>query len=50
MTLCESDKRVTVLRPFVLKGLKGVQPSRTYSVETRQEDAGFFSFLKANRT
>jgi hypothetical protein len=27
-----------------------VQPSGTYSVETRQEDAGFFSFLKANRT
>ena len=50
MTLRKSNRRVTFLRPFILDGLEGVQPSGTYSVETRQEDAGFFSFLKANRT
>jgi hypothetical protein len=27
-----------------------VQPSGTYSVEMRQEDAGFFSFFKATST
>jgi hypothetical protein len=41
---------VTFLRPFILDGLEGVQPSGTYSVETRQEDAGFFSFFKAKST
>jgi len=31
-------------------GLEGVQPSGTYSVETRKEHVGFFSFLNAKRT
>jgi hypothetical protein len=38
------------MRPFVLKGLDGPQPNGTYSVETRKERAGFFSFLKTKRT
>jgi hypothetical protein len=38
------------MRPFVLKGLVGVQPSGTYSVETREVHTGFFSFFKAKRT
>lgn len=50
MTMRARDKRVTFLRPFTLDGLEGVQPSGTYSVEIRQEDAGFFSFLKTKRT
>lgn len=50
MTMRARVKRVTFLRPFVLKGLEGVQPSGTYSVETREEHAGFFSFLYAKRT
>lgn len=50
MTLRKSNRRVTFLRPFILDGLEGVQPSGTYSVETRQEDAGFFPFLKAKST
>jgi hypothetical protein len=50
MTLRKSNRRVTFLRPLILDGLEGVQPSGTYSVETRQEDAGFFSFFKAKPT
>ena len=50
MTLRKSNRRVTFLRPFILDGLEGVQPSGTYSVETRQEDAGVFSFFKAKST
>ncbi|MBI3453851.1 MAG: hypothetical protein HY057_13660 [Rhodospirillales bacterium] len=39
------------MQPFVLKGLEGVQPSGTYSVETREERGGFFSlFFNAERT
>jgi hypothetical protein len=50
MTIRARNKRVTFIRPFVLKGLEGVQPSGTYSVETRQKDTGFFSFHKAKHT
>ena len=50
MTLRKSNRRVTFLRPLILDGLEGVQPSGTYSVEMRQEDAGFFSFFKATST
>jgi hypothetical protein len=50
MTVRARSKRVAFMRPFALKGTEGVQPSGTYSVETREEDAGFFSFLKAKRT
>ncbi len=44
------SRRVTFTRPFVLKGLKGVHPPGTYSVETHQDLVGFFSFFKANGT
>ena len=50
MTMRAHDKRVTFMRPFALKGLEGMQPSGTYSVETHEDHAGFFSFLKAKRT
>jgi hypothetical protein len=50
MTLGTQEERVTFLRPFVLKGLEGVQPPGTYSVNTRQENTGFFSFLNAKHT
>lgn len=50
MTMRIHDKRVSFRRPFVLKGLEGVQPSGTYSVETHEEHARFFSFLNAKRT
>jgi hypothetical protein len=50
MTTRTRENRVTFLRPFVLKALKGVQPSGTYSVETRDEHNRFLPFLKANRT
>ncbi len=50
MTMRARDERVAFIRPFALTGLKGVQPSGTYSVETREEHVGFFSFLKAKRT
>jgi hypothetical protein len=38
------------MRPFVLKGLAGVQPSGTYSVETHNEQIGSLCFLRAERT
>jgi hypothetical protein len=41
---------MTFLHPFVLKGLEGVQPSGSYSVETRDERTGFFSYFFADRT
>jgi len=50
MTTRTREKRVTFLRPFVLEALQGVQPSGTYSVETRDELNRFLPFLKANRT
>lgn len=50
MTIRIRAKRVSFKRPFVLKGLEGVQPSGTYSVETHEEHAGYFSFLNAKRT
>lgn len=37
--------RVAFRRPFVLKGLKGVQSPGTYSVETHEERLGIWSFL-----
>jgi hypothetical protein len=37
------------MKPFILEGLQGVQPSGTYSVETRDEHTGFFSFFDAKR-
>ena len=49
MTMRARGKRVTFKRPFVLKGLEGVQPSGTYSVESREENAGFFSVFKVKR-
>ena len=50
MTMRTRNKRVTFKQPFVLKGLEGVQPSGTYSVETRDEHNRFLPFLKNNRT
>ena len=50
MTMRTRNKRVTFKQSFVLKGLDGVQPSGTYSVETRGEHNRFLPFLKANRT
>jgi hypothetical protein len=50
MTTRTRDKRVTFLRPFTIDGLEGLQPSGTYSVETREEHTRFFSFLKAKPT
>lgn len=50
MTRRMSSKRVTFIRTFVLKGLEGAQPPGSYSVETREGYAGFFSFLKPKRT
>jgi hypothetical protein len=50
MMLRARDKRVTFTRPFVLKGLEGVQPSGTYSVENRDVHAGLLSSRKAKRT
>jgi hypothetical protein len=50
MTRHVRSRRVTFIRPFVLVGLKGVQPSGTYSVETRDERVGFWWFLRANLT
>jgi hypothetical protein len=44
------DKRVTFARPFVLKGLDGVQPSGTYRVEAGARRAGFLSLLMGYRT
>ncbi len=43
------DRRVTFTRPFILKGLEGVQPSGTYSVENRGAGSGFFSSIKVKR-
>ena len=50
MTTRAPDKRVTFIRPFVLEGLEGVQPSGAYSVKTREEHAEFFSFLCTKQT
>ncbi|MDH3228465.1 MAG: hypothetical protein OEN55_01615 [Alphaproteobacteria bacterium] len=50
MTMRTHNERVTFMRPFALEGLEGVQPSGTYSVETREAHAGFFSLLGAKRT
>ena len=50
MMMRARDKRVTFTRPFVLKGLEGVQPPGTYSVENRGTDTGFFPFLNGKRT
>jgi hypothetical protein len=49
MTLRASNKRVKFLKPFILEGLQGVQPSGTYSVETRDERTGLFSLFDAKR-
>lgn len=37
------------MRTFALKGLAEAQPPGTYSIETREDNGGFFSFLKAKR-
>ena len=50
MTLRTRNERVSFMRPFALNGLDGIQPAGTYSVETREAQAGFFSFVKATRT
>lgn len=49
-TLQVPDKRVTFVRPFVLKGLDGMQPSGTYRVEAGARREGFLSFLMGHRT
>jgi hypothetical protein len=49
MTIRASNPRVKFMKPFILEGLQGVQPSGTYSVETRDEHTGFFSFFDAKR-
>jgi hypothetical protein len=49
LTFGTPNKRVTFTRPFVLKGLDGVQSSGTYIVGTGARPAGFFSFLNGNR-
>ena len=46
LTFGTPNKRVTFIRPFILKGLDGVQPSGTYSVGTGATSAGFFAFSK----
>lgn len=50
MTLRARNYRVTFARPFVLKGLEEVQPSGTYSIETREERNGLFSLKKLKQT
>lgn len=50
MTIRARNKRVTFMRPFTLEGLEGVHPCGTYSVETRDERTGPFSFLNGKRT
>jgi len=50
MTRQRDYRRVTFTRPFTLKGADGVLPSGSYSVETRDETTGFFSFLKTKHT
>ncbi|NQV84778.1 MAG: hypothetical protein HQ494_13270 [Rhodospirillales bacterium] len=42
--------RVTFTKSFVLKGLKDVQASGTYTIEVREEVGGFLSFVRPNRT
>jgi len=37
MTVRTSTKTVTFSRPFVLRGIEGVQPAGTYNVETNEE-------------
>ncbi len=37
MTVRTSTKTVTFARPFVLRGIEGVQPAGTYNVETNEE-------------
>jgi len=49
LTFGTSNKRVTFIQPFVLKGLDGVQPSGTYSVGTGLRPVGLFSFFKGMR-
>lgn len=50
MTMLARAKRVTFRRTFALRGLEGLQPSGTYSVETHTEHAGLFSFLNTKQT
>jgi len=46
----KENRRVTFKSPFTLSGVDGVIPSGSYSVETRNEAKGLFSFLKTSRT
>jgi hypothetical protein len=50
MAMRAPDTRVTFIRPFVLKGLPGVQPAGTYSVELDKKPADAFSLLGMKRT
>lgn len=50
MAIRTTRKKVTFKRPFILKGIEGVNRSGTYSVETRVDHVGVFSFRKAGRT
>ena len=50
MAIRTTREKVTFKRPFILKGTEGVNPSGTYSVETRVDHVGFLSFRKAGRT
>jgi hypothetical protein len=46
----ERNKRITFMHSFTLSGVEDVLPSGTYSVETREERAGLFWFLKSRHT
>jgi hypothetical protein len=50
MAIRTTRKKVTFKKPFILKGIDGVNRSGIYSVETRVDHVGFFSFRKAGRT
>lgn len=50
MAIQTTRKKVTFKRPFILKETPGVNPPGVYSVETRVDTVGLFSFRKAART
>jgi hypothetical protein len=50
MAIRTTRKKITFKKPFILKGIEGVNRSGTYSVETRVDHVGFFTFRKAART
>jgi hypothetical protein len=44
-----NNRRVTFIRPFVLKGLKEAQPAGTYSIETSAAVSDLFHFIRSKR-